>query len=107
MAVVTATFVDSGYGLQASNRAEAAASAGVEDAYLNLVRKSTFSSGRYTVTSGSVNATVTVTQSNPSAGLVKIISIATIGLRTRKVQAVVSANATTGQITLISWSDVL
>ena len=108
MAVIAVTFIDSGYGVQASNAAEVAATAGAEDAYLQLIRNSTFAAtSGYNVSSGSASAIVTVTQSSPSAGYATAISQATVNGRTRKVQVVFSVNATTGQITVVSWGDVL
>jgi 6-phosphogluconolactonase (cycloisomerase 2 family) len=101
MAVIAATFIDSGYGVQASNAAESAATAGAEDAYLQLVRNSAFvyPSG-YNV----ANATVTVTQ---TGSIATAISVATVSGRTRKVQAVFAVNAATRQISVVSWGDVL
>lgn len=109
MVIIAATFVDSGYGVQASNSAEAAATAGAEDAYLQLVRNSAFSntSGYGISNSSTTSATVTVTQSSPSAGFATAVAIATVNGRTRKVQVVFSINATTGQVSVVSWGDVL
>ena len=108
MAVLAATFVDAGYGAQASTVAEATAMAGAEDAYLQLVRNSTFSSALgYSLTNGSSTATVTVTQNSPVSGQTTAVSTATVNGRTRKVQAIFGVNSGTGQITVISWGDVL
>ena len=104
MAILASIFVDSGYGLQAQNAAQAAATAGAQDAYLQLIRNNTFSSGGgYTVTAGSSSALVTVNQNTPSTGLATVVSVATVLNRTRKIQAVFSVNAVTGQISLVSW----
>lgn len=108
VAVVAATFIDSGYGLQASNQAESVASAGVNDAYLQLVRNSAFSSpGGYSVTVPNGSATVVVTQgSGPSAGLASVLSTATVSGRTRKISATFSISTVTGQVILALWQDV-
>ncbi len=106
VAVFAATFVDSGYGLQASDRAESVATAGANDAYLRLVRASSFSSGGYTVTMPEGSATVAVTQNSPSTGEATVLSIATIGGRTRKINAVFAVNSSTGQVTSVLWQDV-
>jgi hypothetical protein len=108
MAVIAATFIDTGYGVQASNAAEAAATAGAEDAYIQLVRNSTFSNtSGYNIANGSSTATVTATQNSPSSGYVTVIATATVNGRTRKVQVVFAVNSATGQIAVVSWADVL
>jgi hypothetical protein len=109
MVVIAATFVDAGYGIQASNSAEAAATAGAEDAYLQLIRNSAFqnTSGYAVSNTGTTSATVTVAQGSPSAGYATAVSLATVGGRTRKVQVVFAVNAGTGQVAVVSWADVL
>ena len=104
VAFVAATFIDSGYGLQASDRAESVATAGVNDAFLRLVRANSFSSGGYTVTVPEGSATVSVT--NISAGLDTVFSSATVSGRTRKISAVFSISTSTGQVISVSWQDV-
>lgn len=106
VAVFSATFVDSGYGLQSSDKAESIATAGVNDAYLRLVRMSSFSSGGYTVTVPEGSATVSVTQNSPAAGEATVLSIATVSGRTRKINAVFGVNSSTGQVALVLWQDV-
>jgi uncharacterized protein (UPF0333 family) len=104
-AFLAASFIDSGYGLQASYIAEAAATAGVEDALLQLARNGAFSSpSGYTVNAGGNAATVTV--SAPSSGLITVLSVATVSFRTRKITAVVSENPVNNQITLASWQEI-
>jgi len=104
VAVVAATFIDSGYGLQASNQAESVASAGVNDAYLQLVRNSAFSSpGGYSITVPNGSATVVVTQ---GSGLASVLSTATVSGRTRKISAAFSVSTSTGQVILALWQDV-
>ena len=108
MAVITATFIDAGYGIQASNAAEAAATAGAEDAYLQLVRNSTAPPSGYVVPNGTTtSATVTISSNTPSAGFSTAVSMATVSGRTRKVQVVFAVNAATGQVSVVSWGDVL
>jgi predicted butyrate kinase (DUF1464 family) len=106
VAIIAATFIDSGYGLQASNRAESVATAGVNDAFLRLVRASLFSSGGYTVTVPEGGATVSVTQSSPSASEATVLSAATVGGRTRRISAVFSISTSTGQVISVLWKDV-
>ena len=100
-----ASFVDSGYGLQASYAAEAAATSGVEDALLQLTRNGAFSNpSGYAVVLGKNTATVTV--SAPSSGLITIVSTATVSMRTRKIVVVASENPATNQIAIVSWQEI-
>ncbi len=102
--------INTGYGIAASAKAEEAATAGAEDALLQLDRNTAFStavSGPYTVSSASTTtATVTVAQDSPSSGLVTILSVATVSAHTKKISVVVSENATTGQVSVVSWTDI-
>lgn len=106
VAVLAATFIDSGYGVQASDKAESIATAGVNDAYLRLVRNSVLATTSYQVTMPEGIATVSVTQNSPTTSQVTVLSIATIGGRTRKINAVFGVTTSTGQITSVSWQDV-
>jgi hypothetical protein len=105
VAVLAATLIDSGYGLQASDQAESVATAGTNDAFLRIVRTSSFSGG-YTVTMPQGSATVSVTQNSPSAGEATVLSVATVSGRTRKINAVFSISTSTGQVGLVLWQDV-
>lgn len=114
MAVIAATFIDSGYGIQAANLAEATATGGAEDAYLQLVRNSTFqdTAGYWVPGTSSTIAIVTVTQSfaecghEVPAGYAVAASASTVNGRTRVVQAVFAINALTGQVSVVSWDDL-
>lgn len=107
LALITASFVDSGYGYQASEQAEAVATAGAEDALLQLARNNTFSNtGGYALTLASSTATVTVTQNSPSANYITVLSTATISFHVKKVQIVLWENPATGQTTITSWIEV-
>jgi hypothetical protein len=110
IAFITISYVDTGYGVAASAKAEEAATAGAEDGLLQLDRNAAFStavSGPYTVSSASsTTATVSVTQSSPSAGLVTILSAATVSGHAKKISVVVSENASTGQVSVVSWTDI-
>jgi hypothetical protein len=98
------SFVNSAYGFQAAERAQAVAYAGALDALMQLDRNKDFSSpGGYSVNVGSNSATVTVTQ-DVSNSKVTITSSATVNFRQRKVVVVASVNSTTGQIFVVSWS---
>ena len=97
--------VDTSYGVSASFNAEAVATAGAEDALLKIDRNAAFSSAGYAVSSGSSTATVVVT--NPSsANQATILSTAVVSAHTKKIQVIVSEDASSGQISVISWTEI-
>ena len=102
------SFIDTGYGYQALVRAEAAATSGAQDALLQLDRNANFAatcgcgSNGYSVPVGSSTAVVTVNASS-TAGIVTILSAATVSSRTRKISVVAAVNASTSQVTILSW----
>jgi hypothetical protein len=106
VAYLAIAFIDSGYGLQSSEVAEATATAGANDAFMRIVRNSDFSSTGYTLAVARNTANITVTQNVPSAGLATIFSTATVGGRTRKINVVISITSSTGQSTMLSWQEV-
>jgi len=110
IALVTISYVDTGYGVAASSKAQEAATAGAEDGILQLDRNATFStavSGPYTVSAASsTTATVTVTPSSTSPGLVTILSTATVSGHTKNINVVVSESVSTGQISVVSWMNI-
>lgn len=101
LSFLVTSFINSAYGLRISQRAEAVASSGAADAMMRLLRNKGYS-GSYSVSIGSDSYTVTVAQNSPVAGEITITSVATILLRTRTVTVVVSRNATSGLIAVIS-----
>jgi hypothetical protein len=106
LSVVVLTSINSGFGYQASEQAQSVATAGAQDALLQLSRNSSFGSTGYTITVGSSTATITVMTSSPSSGYDTILSIATISGNTRKVSVVVSESTSTGQSGVVSWTNV-
>jgi hypothetical protein len=94
--------ISSTYGYRTAQAASAAALAGIEDAMVQLVRNSSFSSGGYTVTSGPLAATVTVSQGVPSAGFVTALSVVTVSGTTRKLRALFSESTTTGMVNVMT-----
>lgn len=110
LAFLVNSSIDTGYGYQASSQAEAAATAGAEDALLQLDRNNNFPTGTadssgYTVPVGSSTASVMVTQSSPSSGYATILSSATVSNRTKKLSVVVAINASTSQVSVVSWAE--
>lgn len=107
LAFLATSFVDSGYGLNASVSAEAVAASGAQDAMLQLQRNPGFSNtGGYSLAVGSTTATVTVNQNTPSTGFITILSKATVMGHVKKVNVVLSENASTTQLTMISWQEI-
>lgn len=105
--------VDTGYGVAASSNAESAATAGAEDALLQLDRNPQFASspynfvfGPYVGEYGPAYADVVVTQNSPSAGLVTILSASAVNGREKKIQVIVSEDASTGAISVVSWTEI-
>lgn len=107
LAIVVASSVNSTYGYQASQNAEAIATAGAEDALMELNRQGGSFSALSTVGYGIAAAipSVAVTQNSPAAGEVTITSSATVSQRTRNVRVIAAEDATTGRITIISWQE--
>lgn len=104
LAFLAASFLSSGYGFQAANRALAVASAGAEDGLVKLVRNKDFSAPTaYSVPVGSDSANVTINQNAPVSGQATIVSSATIFFRQRKVQVVAAINSTTSKVDVVSW----
>ncbi len=104
IAFLSSSFLSSGYGFQAANRALAIATAGVEDGLVKLIRNKDFSAGTpYSVPVDNDSATVTVTQNSPVAGQATIISSGTALFRQRKIQVIVAINSTTSEVSVISW----
>jgi len=108
VALLAASFLNSGYGFQAANKAMALATAGAEDALIKLARNKDFSSvSPYSVPINTDSASVTVSQNSPSAGQARIISTATSFFQQKKIQVIVSVNGTTGEISVASWQPLV
>lgn len=108
LAVVFNSVIDTAYGYRALTQAQAVATSGAEDALLQLDRNSNFTAAPpgYSVAVGSSTATVTVAAGAPSAGFDTITSAATVAGRVRKVSVVVAVNASTSQVSIVSWQIV-
>jgi hypothetical protein len=107
IAFIASSFVDTGYGLAASANAQAAATSGAQDALLQLDRNPALSNpSGYSLSIGSSTATVTITQNSPSVGYITVISASTVSNRTRKVDIVLSENASTTQMNIVSWQEI-
>lgn len=106
LAFLIFSFLNSSFGYQAAQRANAVATAGVEDALLRLVRNKDFGdTAGYSVALGSDAATVSVTQ-NPGASLAYVSSSAVVSYRRRTLQVIVSITTSTGQVSVVSWKSL-
>ena len=104
LAFFSNSFIDVGYGYQASANAEGAAISGAQDAMLQLDRNTASSS--YSILVGSTTAAITVTQNTPATNYITILSVATVSLRTRKVQVIMFKDPNTSQLTVTSWQEI-
>jgi len=108
MAFLVTSFINSGSGYQAANQALAAASAGLDDALIQLNRNKDFENiAGYSVPVGNIVVQVAVVQNSPAGGQVTITADATVNQRRRKIQAVAAVNSSTGQVDMISWQQVV
>ncbi len=105
LAFLATSFVDTGYGYQASVQAEAVATSGAQDGLLRLDRGDLTYPASYNLSVGSNTAAVTITKDSPSAGYFTVLSTATVSNRTRKVSVVAAYNASTSQIAVTSWQN--
>jgi len=97
------TFVNNSFGFQASVIADTAANSGAQDALLQLDRNPSFASAGYTLSVGSTTVTVAVFQNMPIANLIQVSSTATVSGYVRTVGVTLARNATTSQLTVVSW----
>ena len=104
--IVAAATSSSSFTYRASQAAQTAANAGIEDAMLQLTRNGAFASAGYGLTVGSTTATVVVLQATPAPGSVTVTSAATVGTVTRKLSALFSENTTTEQVNLVNIQTV-
>jgi hypothetical protein len=106
LAFLSFTFSGSSFGIIRGQQTLSVASAGADDAMLQLVRNKSFSSGGYSVpivlNGTTYNATVAVTQNTPVSGQVTVVSTAAIGNHQRQIRIVLSVASTTGQIDQVS-----
>jgi hypothetical protein len=106
LAILETSLIDTAYGYRSSLQAEAVATSGAQDALLQLDRGAFTSNTNYTLPVASSTATIAVTLNSPSSGFDTILSTAIVSNRTRKVNVVVTVNATTTQATVVSWQEI-
>lgn len=106
LAFLTLSFINITAGIQASSRALTVASAGAQDALLQLIRNKDFSSGGYQVSIGNDTATVSVTNTVSVNQLAEIVSAATIFKSQRKIKVVASVDSQNGKVSVVSWEQL-
>ena len=105
--LISTSLANSVLGFRDSNSSLAVATAGVNDALLQLARHKDFASGSgYLVPLTDSAATVTVNQNSPTSNQATIISSGSVGLFQSKLKVVVGI-ASTGQVTVLSWQKIL
>ena len=104
--LISTSLVNSIYAFQSANNSLAVATAGVNDAWLQLARNKDFVAvGGYTVPLNDYSALVTVTQNSPTPGAATILAIGTAGSFQSKLKVIVSISSL-GRISLLSWQKV-
>jgi len=108
LAILAISFLNSAFGFQNANRAQAIAMSGISDAMVQFVRNKDFPSSSYCVPLGcGVNsATVTITQHSPTVSQATVSSTAAILNYTKRLQAIISIDQTTGLVTLFSLTSL-
>jgi len=91
------------YGARLSQEAFYGARSGVNDAFLKIIRNKDYSSPGYNLTVGKSNVNVVVTN---EIGIATIVSTGTVLNRQRKLQAVISIDAETGEASLFSLQEI-
>lgn len=100
------SLVNTSYGIKDDTVAQAAATAGAEDAMLRLDRNSFVSfPTNYSIPVGSTTASVSVNTNTPSTGFITVTSTATAANHTKIVRVVLSMGGNT-QVSVVSWTEV-
>jgi hypothetical protein len=109
IAFLTYYFNLSNFATRLSAEALATARAGMDDGIIRLVRDKNFSSAGYTVTVGNRTANVevcNVTCPGLATNQAKVTSVATALNKKKKLEAVLTVDSVTGQVTVNSIQDV-
>ncbi len=100
---LSGALVSTGYGIKSSTAAQAAATAGAEDAMLQLERGAIASfPASYAISVNGTTATVLVGNDAPTAGFVTVTSTATVANHQSIVQVVMVEN-TSSPMSVVSW----
>lgn len=96
----------SSYGSRLAQEALFAARAGINDGILRVIRDKSFSSPGYQMTVGRASVEVKVEKDQPTTGQDRITATATVFLRQKKFQAIISVDSNTGEVSLISFEEI-
>lgn len=101
-------FVESEFGSKLSSDAYLAASAGVQDAAMRIIRDKSFTQSTTTLSVGNYSADVFVCKDLPCAALGKhkILSVGKAQSRRRQLEAILNVDPTTGEVRLESLKEV-
>jgi hypothetical protein len=103
---LSGSLVGTSYGIKAQAVAQGAATAGAEDALLQVERNSFASFPvTYTLPVGSTTATISVNTNTPSSGFVTVTSSATFSNHLKVLRVVLSVSSST-QVNVVSWTQV-
>ena len=108
---ITATsylFVESEFGSKLSLDAYAASNAGVQNAFIRIIRDKSFTQSTTTLSVGSYSADVSVCKDLPcvAIGKHKILSIGKAQSRRRQLEAILNVDVTTGEVRLESLKEI-
>jgi len=98
----------SSYGTRLSQEALYAARAGINDAILRTIRDKDFPTvgSTYTITIGRASVEVTINKNQPDTSQNTIAAIATVLTRKKSMQAIISINSITGEISIVSFEEI-
>ena len=101
-------FVESEFGSKLSSDAYFAASAGVQDAAMRIIRDKSFTQATTTLSVGNYSADVSVCKDLPCAALGKhkILSVGKAQSRRRQLEAILNVDSITGEVRLESLKEV-
>lgn len=98
----------SSYGTRLSQEALYAARAGVNDAILRTIRDKNFPTigSTYTIAIGRANVEITINKNQPDTNQNTITAVATVLTREKTMQAILSINSVTGEISVVSFDEI-
>jgi len=98
----------SSYGARLSQEALYAARAGLNDAILRTVRDKDFPTvgSVYNITIDRASVEITINKNQPNTSQNTIIAVATVLTRKKSMQAVISINSITGEVSTVSFDEI-
>lgn len=105
LAFLSISAISSNYAVRSADRAFSAASAGIEDATLKLIRNNDYNENYILDLNGDLVSVQVVNTRNVDSQAVVTVS-STVGSGRRVIQAVLSIVSSTGQVNVISWRQI-